>query len=1055
MESTQAAESPRPRRRWWRALGAGALSALALVASLPWVLETAFAQRLIAGQLEKLGVSVKWERLVLSVRAARLELSGLEVGLDGVRSSSSTLTLDWSWRAALNGAVHVHSLVIDDATVRLDASNAPAEATDPTPPRWSALLDPLDTLPPLHLDSVVVRRLAVHHDLGSAEDLALESTLHTGRGVETDGFVAVKAGQVRWKREGVAQSISLDAKARATLKRRTVTLETSANLANASPPLPVPLTQLFDLSGQLDLDGAQRRAVITLDRATLVGGGAAATARLHLVDGERLPVVEAATAKADFVALLPFAHLFEPGLTLDEGRFELTAKADGSMTPPLDGTLVLRGVSGPQGGLTRGAGTVRLEPASRRLETHLAFEGLQLKQGARGLSMKTVAVDADAVASGSRVALRVALPVEGLVLTDGDVRLGVRSVTARANTDALALDTVFPLSTSFSLDAADVRAPGTTLSAVGLSGQLKLTDATHGSFRLDVPAHGLEAPPVSVQAATMTVEVPSFTLDRLAPERSSAAVHVTARATTVRAAEAGTKVGLEQVDLELSGALADRTLERLRATVTSPPLTLSVGAQRSTLPGGTLTVLGEGLRADTARVRVDGQLLGLDVHTAVERARGQLEVTGAIRATTLAPLMAFASPFLPEGVTVDLSKSSLQVDGTVRHLAGVMTDDLHLRLERPAATLSGHALAARALEVRLKHRGGGGVQRLTGTATLDAARVATETLEGSLRLDLEGLLDRPRGVGALAVKVFALDDQELALRLDFERARTGVVTHRLSMDAGHLGALLPLVRAWRGAEPEVDLSALGVHLESKGTTTGLLDEALLPDPAWEAHVDSGQHVALVLTNVVHHTEGETVKLPRLEFLLDAGVHHGAVHLESNVEVPSVDVDLGRQHATLTGLHQRLIADSDEFPSHGELRLTFSGSLDALSQNVWAPWSPEAVRLEGAARVDRLSALSVDRFLLESEPAGTRLTLTKRLRTGDPLPGRVTNEAVFITGGQRFVIDGALTQRLERLDGDPTQFRGSGTVTLPFIVDSADQQLFRVRGRLELDRATAV
>nr|MCU0700883.1 hypothetical protein [Myxococcaceae bacterium] len=33
--------------------------------------------------------------------------------------------------------------------------------------------------------------------------------------------------------------------------------------------------------------------------------------------------------------------------------------------------------------------------------------------------------------------------------------------------------------------------------------------------------------------------------------------------------------------------------------------------------------------------------------------------------------------------------------------------------------------------------------------------------------------------------------------------------------------------------------------------------------------------------------------------------------------------------------------------------------------------------------------------------------------------------------------------------------GSGTVTLPFIVDSADQQLFRVRGRLELDRATAV
>jgi translocation and assembly module TamB len=67
---------------------------------------------------------------------------------------------------------------------------------------------------------------------------------------------------------------------------------------------------------------------------------------------------------------------------------------------------------------------------------------------------------------------------------------------------------------------------------------------------------------------------------------------------------------------------------------------------------------------------------------------------------------------------------------------------------------------------------------------------------------------------------------------------------------------------------------------------------------------------------------------------------------------------------------------------------------------------------------------------------------------------VTDEAVFVTGGQRFLLDGSLRQDLSRLDGDAAAFRGRGVVTLPFLVDSADQQLFRVRGRLQLDQVSA-
>jgi hypothetical protein len=1028
-------------------------SLLLLGASTPWLLETAWAQRLISGQLRARGVEVSWEKLSLSLRAARLELTGLAVSVDGLGSAVPMLTLEWDWAAAWDGVMRVRRLVVDDVTVRREPSTEPSEAS--AAPRWSALLDPLGDLPPVHVESVVVRRLAIRHPRGSAEGLELESALHAGRGVTPQGFIALRGGRLQWRQNELEHRVDLDASTRVTLDTRTVRLEANASVTRASPPLPLPLTRLVELTGELEFEPSRQRVVASVTRASFAGDGAAATARLTLADGAWLPAVEAATAKADLVALLPLVRVFEPAVSLEEGVVDLVARADGTATPPLEGTLALRGLTHPMAGLARGTGTFRVEPAKRRAEVQVAIGGAEVRQGDRRAGVRAGSITLEASSPSTAISLRLALPLEGLEVADGPRRFSARSLSVRARTDDLSLERLFPLATTLELEAAELRGADVSLASLAATGQLRLASSTQGALRLEVPATGLTAGPVSMQSGRLTLEVPTFSVDATAPQRSTADVRLTAHGAGLRAAQAGTKVALEQVDLDAAAALGGAVLKSLTATVSSAPLALAVGAQRSTLEGGTLSLAGENLSAESAAARVDGRLLGLELHTTLSRAAERLEVTGTVRATTLAPLVAFAAPFLPDDLGLDLSRSALQVDGRVSHLAGVMTDDLRLRLERPAASLSGHAVSATALDVRLEHRGGGGVQRLTGTATLERPRVGAETLEGQLRLDLDGLLDRPKGVGALNAHVFALADEALSLRLDFDRDHRAVVTHRLSMDAGHLGPLLPLVRAWRGDEPELDLAALGVHLESKGTTTGLLDEALMPDPGWEAHVDSGQHVGLVLTNLVHHSEGETVKLPRLEFLLDAGVHHGAVHLESNVEAPSVEVDLGRQHATLTGLHQRLIADSDEFPTHGELRLTFSGALDALTQNVWAPWAPEAVRLEGSARVDRLSALSVDRFLLESRPAGTRLTLTKRLRTADALPGRVTDEAVFVTGGQRFVVDGALTQQLERLDGDPAQFRGSGTVTLPFIIDSADQQLFRVRGRLELADVTAV
>jgi len=92
-------------------------------------------------------------------------------------------------------------------------------------------------------------------------------------------------------------------------------------------------------------------------------------------------------------------------------------------------------------------------------------------------------------------------------------------------------------------------------------------------------------------------------------------------------------------------------------------------------------------------------------------------------------------------------------------------------------------------------------------------------------------------------------------------------------------------------------------------------------------------------------------------------------------------------------------------------------------------------------------VNVDRFVMSSPLAGTQLELTKRLRTETgPRRGASAEEA----GGQRFLLEGRLTQDLAKLDGQPAVFRGRGQLAMPFVVDSADHSLFRLRGALEFD-----
>jgi hypothetical protein len=1014
-----------------------------VVVATPWLLETDTARDFASAQAKKGGLTLTWERLSLSVRNAQVEVRGLEVGTPGLRATVKQLSLGWAWERV----VHLRRLELDDVAVHLVPSTDDASAPS-TPPRWSELLAPLEALPPVHVDAITVRRLAVHHPNAVAEGLSIEGHFHAGQGITTDARLALAGGALTVRQAGTTQALELELTGTATLAARTTTIELRSAVGGATPPLAFPVSELIDTKLIVALEPEQHRAVTRLERARLLGDGATATATLHLKDETLLPVVEAAALGADLHTLLPLARVLEPSLALESGRVDVTAKPDGTTTPPLEARLSLARLTTPWGGLQQLIATASLNPSSEHATAHAGVDDAFVVQSGQRIQLRRAVLDANATRRGAKVSASSSISLDDVV--QKEPLLSARALVLEMQSDDLSATTLFPLTAKVSLNGTDLRAEQTHLGTMTLGSQLSLTSKTRGALTVEVPFERLDVAAASVGSGTARLEVPSFELDLLAPSRSRLTARLSSTMKTLSARHDATRVRLETATVSANASIADEAARDFSLAITTSPVTVDA----TMLAGGTLTLEGQDLRADRGRAALRGRLLGLEADTTVERTQERLAISGTLRAATLAPYAALVGPLLPDGLTIDSRQTSLFVEGTVRHERGVMSDDLHARVERPRVSLDGHPLSAIALDVRLKHRGGQGVQRVTGTATLERPEVRDAVLDGPLRLDLDGTLDRPRGVGALTAHVSALGDEELSLKLEFQRARSGLVTHQLAVDAGHLGPLLPLVRAWRGDEPELDLTALGVHLESKGSTTGLLDEALLPDPQWEAHVDSGQHVALVLTNLTHRTEGEQVRVPRVEFVLDAGVHHGALHLDSSVEAASIDLDLGHQHATLTGLHQRLVADSDEFPTHGELRLHLTGTLDRLSQNVWTPWAPDAVKLDADARLDRLSALSVDHFRLHSDTGGTTLDLTKRLRTKDVLPGRVTDEAVFVTGGQRFLLDGSLRQDLSRLDGDPAVFRGRGVVTLPFLADSADQQLFRVRGRLELDGVSA-
>ncbi len=1082
--------------------------ALVLLAALPAVvafaLESSAARAAVTQRLAAAGVGASWRALRCSLYRARCELEAARVDTPEATVAVGTLRLGWRWWPLLSGGLHLDTLSLEDVTVTVKA--APASAAppaEPGPPR-SALLRSLAEGPALRLEGLDVRRVTVHHASAGREltlsDLALSGTVALGGGAAPRLALTLAGLRLAVRTpEREPSHARLEASLVATVDGDVLEVNAGVVARALEGPVPAPLGPWLTSRAQVTFAPDARELRLVVETLALLDGAGEGSLALRLPDDASLPRLGEGRLRLDVERLAPVLRLALPDLEARGVTLALeSARARGddelSVTAALDADhLAGLGVELQETRATLGATLsdtgfprlAKLEAAARRAtvaglsidELRLeasATPGLLATDGALTLAVKrlrhaegptpleVLGVELQATVEGATPALSSgALRAKGkaaalrVETAGGEASLA----DARLDVDGALEDGRGRVRLTLPTGKLLVRGPGRAVSVASatLEGTFTELDPTRrtGRATLRLPLRALKA---ELSGASASVSSVVLTAD----VRGSASGPVRVDGTTgvelvgVTALREGRSVQLGRLGADLQLDLLGDTLRRLVGTISTAGVraVAAPGAPPLAFADGRLEVDAVGLGAANGRLRVKGALPPLEVDLAAEVTERRLVGTLRARAATLAPFAPLVPP-LGEGMVLDLAPAAAELDAKVRvddvrEPWRVLADEARATVTGLAGKLRGQQVTAERASLALTHAHAGADDTLRLALELLRPRVDDVTLDGGLVATVDAELHRARGEGRLTLALRALGEERAATTLHFRRERDGRVHHELTAGLKPLGPLVPLVRALALVPPEVDLSRLGLTLSSSGDTLGFLDAQLEPVDDWQALSDTTLVARLGVTDLVHHTEGEEVQVPRLDFAVDAGVLHGAVTFRSSVEAPRIDVDLGPQHLTLVGLHQVLTGRSDSRPDAGLLHLALDGVIDDVEQNLFPPWRPAAVHVAGAARVDRLAALSVDRLLVESERGGTRLELTKRLRRdAQPTAPGAPDGGLWSAGGQRFLLEGRLAQDLARLDGAPKRFVGRGRLAMPLTVDSADHTLFRVRGRLEL------
>jgi hypothetical protein len=1001
-----------------------ALAALPFV--VPWYVATEHARDVVRELAREQGLELDYERLTFDPLEGMLRIEGLrlpspppydEVAPHWLRVDA--IELVWSPSELVSGRAHVEHLrvegvavsdVVDpegvssiSAALALLSSEPPAEEVASLLSRTLADLDlPL----PVRIDEVRVSRVKLER----TELLAAGTKRTVVEGIELRGAFAKddapldaelvvespeSGTRVTLESLEGAQELEVAVRARVTADGELVSVKAGVDLVRQT------LDDTIDVSGNLlVLDATVRfepsSGTTRLHLAGLSALGTAARAELSasLGDDAILPLIKGGEVH---VELDPFVKMFP---ALFEGVEASGATASLRVNPPSsDGALA-------------------------RLELLAKVPRVVVSSERDPITVETVELTLSGDVGAEVMAFDGALATGALAARSGEDRIALPRIEAKMRLSELTPD---------------------------------LSRAVRVKLDASVPRVELE----SGSGGRTIIGALGVKLDVTARDAHHADVDVALRAKTIEAREADSKLRITGLELTTAGAYRGAMPSSFRGVLALGSLSLREGEGREVrlLSSGRLRYSLENLRlnqeqplASSGTFHAEGRFPPFVVDVDGKLADGDGDLAFHLHTRSLRSILELSDLAAPDGVEVDETGFDLRIRGRFRRLLSpspkldqTLTASLtNLMLHEP-----GLEVVVPKVGIVVDHRGEGTVHHGTLRLELESPTMNGNHYDQPIALRAEAHVDLGMLTGRVEAALSGPESLAATLEASASVDATGKVSHEEKLAISRLGLLASVIPLSTLEEHPVELGALELTLSGAGT----LSNALLPDrtglvEGWEVKSHIEQTLSASALGARYTPPGLNVTVPEVRLDVELESDPSGSKVEAKVAIPRLDVeDVGNHHITVHGLEQGLHMTAQGALAERKLRIETDGGAARVEQDILPAYPAEDLSLSFRLVMDGFESMELEGFVLENERGGTRLELAKSLGRS----GARRSDGTRVRGAQHLSLRGKVTQDLSKLDLSPATFRGRGTVTGPFSIDSADGSLFRIRASLETAR----
>lgn len=338
----------------------------------------------------------------------------------------------------------------------------------------------------------------------------------------------------------------------------------------------------------------------------------------------------------------------------------------------------------------------------------------------------------------------------------------------------------------------------------------------------------------------------------------------------------------------------------------------------------------------------------------------------------------------------------------------------------------------------------------TGSALVAQGKPVPGRVVTSLRADLAPVA----GTLALTSTIRGAAGAELELELGagFERS-SGELAYRATFAAEKLDALSALLvgsGAAAGLRPGARLTAT-----AHGKLGGVLERGSGPLPAPTANplrsARGTQALEVELAGLDYQATDSSVVIPKVAFQVES-VHRegGAGHANARIRMPSVELSGGGQSLRLGGLDQTLVASFDQPPSDGLVDVRSTLALASVAQSLLPSFRVVDLRVSSSVQVEYLRSFFLRELVVDNPASGTRLRASGALEhSATSAPGSGNT----IVGREALSIEGRLEQELAPLQAAGLASRASGSLHVPFRVESGGLLGYRLVAALQANQVS--